>query len=59
MRHVAAEGLASFLQVAHFLAVIRGLIKGGLGDILIGNGNAEPASELAQFLFVLISFADG
>ena len=50
--HEAAQRLAALVQVLHLRAVVRRLVERRLGDLLVGDRNAEPRAELAQLVFV-------
>src|SRR4030095_6795263 len=51
-RDVPAELLSPLLQVLNLTAVLRRAIERSLGDLIVGDGNAEAGAELAQLVFV-------
>jgi hypothetical protein len=51
-RQIAAQRPPPFFQVADLFAFVVGPVKGGVLDLVIGDGDAEAAAEMAQLLFV-------
>ena len=51
-RHRARPAPRAARGVLHLRAVVRRLVERRLGHALVGDRNAEPRAELAQFLFV-------
>ena len=50
--HIAAELLATLLEIFHFGAVVAGTVERRFGEILVGDGNAEARAEDLQLFFV-------
>ena len=48
---IAAEGLATFVHVFDFRAVVRRPVKGCVGDGVVGDGNVKAIAESFESVF--------